>query len=254
MARTVRALRWCAVGLVLVAVIPIVGVVVAAVVGQNGTPGMWTHLGDVGEAFGALNSVLAGLALAVMIVTFSVQLHELRMQRSELAMQRESLNQSHTELHRTAEASLSKLHFELLRMSIDDAELAEVWPPLEPGLPHERNRQYLYANLIMQHIFLSLRIGDYTEARIQNELRYLFMSPLMRDYWRAATMARAWQAPATPEYHFAQVADGICREYEAVLASAGPNGAEAASKVRDSIGTGRLANDEATADRRGAGS
>ncbi|BCB81026.1 hypothetical protein GCM10022251_61360 [Phytohabitans flavus] len=120
----------------------------------------------------------------------------------------------------SAEASLRMLHVDLIRMSIDDPSLAAVWPPLEPGVPHEKERQYLYANLIYQHIWLGLRISDYTEEQMQNHLRYIFTSSLMREYWRAAARARTSLVPGTAEYAFAEAANRICGEYEDLLAAA----------------------------------
>ena len=89
------------------------------------------------------------------------------------------------------------------------------------GLPHLVNRQHLYANLIYQHVLLSLRIGDYSELQIQNHLRVLFLSPLMREYWRAAKTARISLVSGTAEYHLSQVADDICQEYDSVVNSTG---------------------------------
>jgi hypothetical protein len=41
----------------------------------------------------------------------------------------------------------------------------------------------------------------------------------MRAYWQAAAGARSTLIPGTAEHDFAIMADEICREYEAVLAS-----------------------------------
>ena len=141
--------------------------------------------------------------------------------------QRAALERMRTELNRGAEASLRRLHFELLRLSINDPQLAEVWPPFEPGLSPKRNRQYLYANLVIQHFWLSLRLGGHTESQLQNSLRNLFVSPLMRDYWRASSKIRTALVPGTPEFTFNELVDGICQEYDSVLASA--HGAQARS-------------------------
>jgi hypothetical protein len=186
------------------------------------SPEGWSARANVGDSFGVINALVSGLALAGLIVTLWLQSRELALQRTELAMQRDSLDQSRMELYRSAEASLRMLHVDLIRMSIDDQSLAAVWPPLQPGAPHEKERQYLYANLIYQYIWLSLRISDYSDEEVQNRLRYMFTSPLMREYWRAASRARMSLVPGTPEFDFAEAANRICGEYEDLLAAARP--------------------------------
>jgi len=220
-----RAVRWAAVAVSLIALILLAGVGVATLVARNGPS-------DTGRTFGA-GTILSALVFAALVVTFWVQFQTLRMQREELGQQRQSLDRLRGELYRSAEADLRSLHLELVKMSIDDPELAAVWPPLKPGLPPELDRKYLYANLIYQHVWLSLRIADYSERRIQNQMRYLFMSPIMRDYWRAAATARTSLVPGTEEHRFAQVADEVCQEYDGVLASAGLN--TAGSGLGDSV-------------------
>jgi hypothetical protein len=101
-----------------------------------------------------------------------------------------------------AEADLRALHTNLMKMAMDDNDLAEVWPALRPGLRPRRNRQYLYANLIVQHAWLNIRIHEYTEAEMRNNLRYLFDSPVMREYWAATHAHRArLLVPGTPGVH-----------------------------------------------------
>jgi hypothetical protein len=197
----------------------LLGVLVAELLAGGAPSATWHRYADVGETFGAINSVFSGLALAALVITFWVQFHELRTQRTELAMQREALSKSQEALHRTAEANLRMLHVELLKMGIDDPDLAAVWPPLKPGLPHEINRQYFYANLIFQNVRLYLTVGSYSTAHIEANLRYLFSSPLMRDYWKASAFGRSFVPPDTLEAELAALADSICTEYDTVMAN-----------------------------------
>ena len=195
-------------------VVPVAGAGLIALLAATGA--VWVGVGRVGETV----SVISAIVSIVTLVAFLAQLREIRQQRSELQAQQAALERMRAELNRGAEASLRMLHFELLRLSINDPQLAEVWPPFEPGLSQERNRQFLYANLIIQHFWLSLRLGGYTESQLQNALRNLFISPLMRDYWRASAKIRTALVPGTPEFTFNELVDGICQEYESVLASA----------------------------------
>ncbi|MFC0526818.1 DUF6082 family protein [Phytohabitans kaempferiae] len=216
----VYAGKWIGVAVLVVLAILLVGLAAVASLQGFGTPTGWADRANVGDSFGVVNAIVSGLALAALVVTLWLQSRELALQRAELAMQRESLNQSRVELHRSAEASLRMLHVDLIRMSIDDPSLAAVWPPLDPSASHEKERQYLYANLIYQHIWLGLRISDYTDGQMQNHLRYIFTSSLMREYWRAAAKARTSLVPGTPEHTFAEVANRICGEYDDLVAAA----------------------------------
>lgn len=214
-----RPARWLMIAILMVLIILSLGLGAAALLETTGSPEGWSARANIGDSFGVINAIVSGLALAALIVTLWLQWRELSLQRAELVMQRDSLNQSRVELYRSAEASLRMLHVDLIRMSIDDPSLAAVWPPLHPGAPHEKERQYLYANLIYQYMWLGLRISDYSDEEVQNRLRYMFTSPLMREYWRAAAKARMSLVPGTPEADFAEAADRICGEYEDLLAA-----------------------------------
>lgn len=234
-----RTGKWVAVSTLVVLTILMLGLGAVALLQRLDTSNGWADRANVGDSFGVVNAIVSGLALAALIVTLWLQSRELALQRAELGMQRESLNQSRVELYRSAEASLRMLHVDLIRMSIDDPSLAAVWPSLDPTVSYEKERQYLYANLIYQHMWLSLRISDYTDEQVQNRLRYIFTSSIMREYWRAAAKARMSLVPGTDEYVFAEAADRICGEYEDLLAAtrlaeAGP-GHEAASKRWDRL-------------------
>jgi len=52
------------------------------------------------------------------------------------------------------------------------------------------------------------------------DMRYLFTSPLMRQYWAAAERARSFFEPGSPEFAFAKKLDDLCRDYEVAVATA----------------------------------
>lgn len=186
------------VGLTLVTVLA--GVGLAAVLGWRGAAEDWNRWSDVGQTFGLLGSIISGLAFAAVVITARVQFRELQ---------------------RSAAADLSMLHLEILRMSINDPQLAEVWPAFEPDLSVERNRQFLYANIIYQFHWTSLRLDKATDEQVLGSMRYLFTSPLMRRYWTAAKRARTSLEPGSPEHLFAKKLDELCRDYETAVATAG---------------------------------
>jgi hypothetical protein len=179
--RARRLLSWAILVLAGVTAALFVGLAASSMIADTAPDPAWAVRANVGEAFGVLNAIFSGLALVAVVVTFWMQFTELRSQRAELALQRDSLIQTQAELHRSAEADLRHLHLDLVKMSISDPELAMVWPKVTSS--PERHRQFQYANLILQHAWLQLKTTDYSEAELQSTLRYLFSSPILREYW-----------------------------------------------------------------------
>jgi hypothetical protein len=174
---------------------------------------MTTHLSSAGQVFESVAALFSGLAFIALVVTFWLQIQELQLQRLELENQRHEMRATQSELHRSAEADLRALHVELLKMAIYDADLAAVWPAAGTAIGHERRRQHLYANLIYQHLRLALELSDVGEEFIKANLRRIFGSQLMRDFWLATEEARlAALIPETREWEFARMTDEVCRD------------------------------------------
>ena len=229
LAQPIRVLKWTAVSVLSVAGVLLSGLGLVALVARGGSSDTWGRWSNAGQAFGVLTAVFSGFALAALVITFWMQLQELKAQRMELCQQRETVSQAQAALHRSAEAGLSALHGNLMKLAIDDDDLAAVWPKLQPDLSARRNRQYLYANLIVHHEWLRFRISDYTEAELRKVLQYLFTSPLICEFWKCVEGTRAsLLVPDTPEFLFDQVAAQVFREYGGLHACADLNAPELA--------------------------
>jgi hypothetical protein len=214
-----RTLNWALLCLLATLTVVLAGLGLANLLANAAGEARWNVLAQVGESFGAVNSVFSGLALAAVVVTFWLQFTELKSQRGELTLQRESLIRTHNELYRAAEANLRRLHVDLIEMAIKDPALASVWPVGQAGLSEERTKQYLYINLIMQNLRLYVRIG--TNAELNSQIRHIFASPLVREYWKATASVRAGlSGEGSDEFLFTEVANRVCDEYESVLSQA----------------------------------
>jgi hypothetical protein len=210
--RAERALRFLGLGLLAAAACVLVTMAMTLVPGLQSQ-----HSGNAGQAYGAVASASAVLVLFLMAKTFGLQREEtslqrrelelqreeMRLQRTELELQREEMRRSAGELHRSAEAELRGLHMQLLKMSIDDPELAEVWPPYAPAVPPQQNRQYLYANLICSHLLLVHKLGMASDREMLGNLRYIVATPIFRAYWEGAEHLREELDPETHESRFA---------------------------------------------------
>ncbi|GAA4442369.1 DUF6082 family protein [Phytohabitans houttuyneae] len=217
----IRAFLWTSAVAALAGAIVLAGLGLVAKLEGDEAATTWAVWGSIGESFGVLNTIFSGFACAALVVTFWMQFHELKGQRVELASQRESLSLTQAELHRSTEANLRRLHVDLQKIALDDPDLAEVWPIYGTDAPLKRRRQYIYANLILQHIRLQWSISVYSDDEVRGALRYVFRSPLMRDFWKTTARARnSVLVPGGSEFMFARLAGEICDEYEAVLEQA----------------------------------
>jgi uncharacterized membrane protein len=193
-----------AAGMILVAgLIGAASVGIASVFTGAGTPTGWDQ---INAAFGVVNSVFSALALIVVAATLWVQY---RMQRLELKEQRRGTEKTAEAAQNTAEAELRARHVELLKMAIDDRALADVWPPFGDGVSRKRARQYLYANLVLQHQALALRAARRDPEYVRRVVTYCFASPIIREFWGRTKVARR-QIAATHEH--VQLFEQICDE------------------------------------------
>ncbi|MET0493435.1 MAG: DUF6082 family protein [Actinoplanes sp.] len=216
--RAGRIAAWSIGTVALTVVTLLAGVGIAAMLGRRGNAADWSKWSDVGQTFGVLSSIISSLALAALLITARMQFREMQENRKELEHQRLSLARNHSEFARTAEANRGLLHLEILKLAINDPKLAEVWPSFAPNLSVDQNRQYLYANVIYQFQLTLMKVTgyDYGDEDVLDVMRYLFTSPVMREYWEAAAQARSSLLPGTEEYLMAQKVDTLWRQYEAV--------------------------------------
>lgn len=204
----------------------VAGIGLAAMLSPLANAATWQVFSSIGDAFGVV-------ALVALVATFGVQYHELRQQRAELAAQRETLALSERAHNRSAEAAIRDVHMGLMKMAIDDPDLAEVWPDLPSGVPQARTRQYLYANLIMSEFSSALKIRDIDDNHCRAVLRVLLSGPVMREYWQMTRSNRArLLIPGTAWARFVALADSVFAESPVFGMDAGAAG-EAEQWIRD---------------------
>jgi hypothetical protein len=121
-------------------------------------------------------------------------------------------------LHRSVNAEVRNQHIALMQMAINDPDLAAVWPHDGSNDPLTQ-RQYFYANLLIQHAWLQHTTGIATHAEMISNLKHLFASPIVRAFWRdTANTRQNVYVDGTGEKGLATAASEIWSEYEAVLA------------------------------------
>jgi hypothetical protein len=147
-------------------------------------------MGQIGQIFESVNAAFSGLGFIALVVTFRLQHDELVLQRQELGNQREAMDRTQAALHRSAEADMRICHIELVRMSLEDADLAEVWPGFQNGLSAKSAKQHAYVNLIVQHHRMMHGTGFLDDDDVRNTFGYLLSSPVVREYWESGVAAR----------------------------------------------------------------
>ena len=170
--------------------------------------GLQAKMGSLGQIFESVNAVFSGLGFIALVITFRLQHAELRLQRQELAYQREAMNRTQVQLRRSAKADIRTCHVELMRLSMADPDLAVVWPEFQAGPSTTVTKQFIYANLIVQHQRMMFDLGFFTEEDIRALFRYLFTSSTMQGFWEARMVARhVITRPGSPEWTFDLLVD-----------------------------------------------
>ena len=177
--------------------------------------GLQARMGELGQIFESVNAAFSGLAFVALVVTFRLQYDELRLQRAELENQHEAMDKSQSALRRSAEADIRALHMQLVKMSMDDEDLAAVWPQYMGPISPVQSKQNKYANLIIQYQRIIYEQGLFDADDIKGVMRYLFTSPFIREYWRGHVAPRELMQIGKPaEVEFDQIVDSVYQETE----------------------------------------
>jgi uncharacterized protein DUF6082 len=181
----------------------IAGIGLVALLGQRGDEVTWSRWSSIGEAFGVVNSVTSALAVLALVITWLLQSRDLREQRMSFA--------------HALEVEARKMHVTLIRMAVDHPHLGDVWPGTS-GMDAARRSKYMYANLIVQHIWTLHTTNLISREEMISNLRYQFASPQMRDFWRDTANSRhSIYVEDQPENELTAIIDRICGYYEAMI-------------------------------------
>lgn len=212
--------------------IALVSVGITAVLALVLGKGLQNQMGVLGQIFESVNAAFSGLGFIALVVTFRVQYEELRLQRRELKNQHTAMAESQGHLGRSAECDIRARHVELIRMAMDDEDLAEFWPEFQAGLSAKHTKQYNYANLVVQHQRMMYHLGTFTQSDVLKFFQYLFSSPIMRSYWEARMIAREVAVePGSDEWAFEQLIDLAYNETRPPEPPVTPDGGDGADVV-----------------------
>ncbi|WP_371576346.1 DUF6082 family protein [Streptomyces sp. NBC_01314] len=150
----------------------------------------------------------AGLAFAVgALGTFAVE------RRIHTVLRRLERLERETE-QRAALIAYQRHNFDLVMKAAADPTLLPVLNAYEEELPTDRQRQYLFANLLYTHVLQGYRVGVFSRAELYGHLRGIFQSTLMRDYWAATRHHRSSLKEGSEESEIGRMVDTLISDLE----------------------------------------
>lgn len=161
-----------------------------------------------GDIFASLNTWFSGLALVGVIYTIYLQRQELQLQRRELELTRQELSKS-------SSAQLTQLHFDFIKMSINDEDLAGVWKSVKES-DHKRTKQHLFINLILNDWEMLYQEGLYSLDYVKDLITQDLDTSKFCSYWAKTRKVREEALKVTGEKHrkFHETLEAIYHEYK----------------------------------------
>jgi hypothetical protein len=115
---------------------------------------------------------------------------------------------------RAALISYQQHNVDLVMKAAADPTLLPVLNAYEEELSTDRQRQYLFANLLYTHVLQGYRVGVFSRAELYGHLRGIFQSTLMRDYWAATRHHRSSLKEGSEESEIGRMVDALISDLE----------------------------------------
>ncbi|MER5460585.1 DUF6082 family protein [Streptomyces sp. NPDC002668] len=163
----------------------------------------------------AANAVFSGLAFGAVIVALVIQHQQMHRQNSNLSTQLKHMEQANGFQRRADITNQQRLHFELLSKAMDDPDLAAVLDTYDAALSPVKQRQFLYANALYQHVLHAYRIEAASEEDVQGHLRVICRNPIFREFWAATRDHRASVRYESQEAYLGRLVDRLIERMEA---------------------------------------
>jgi Family of unknown function (DUF6082) len=149
----------------------------------------WAKLSSIGQSFSGMSAILAAAALGAIAYSSRLQARELRV----------------TQLQ-----ALRQMHFELMRLPLDDPRFTVVWGAAESiaKKDYEAWRVAVYTNLAFMYLQMSFRIGEVPEGHLRSiAASELFNNENGIRFWTTARTAFISGIPDRRVLDFARILD-----------------------------------------------
>ncbi|MER6690183.1 DUF6082 family protein [Streptomyces minutiscleroticus] len=113
---------------------------------------------------------------------------------------------------RAALTEQHRLHFDLLCKAMDDPALAAVLDTYESDIAPERQRQYLFANILYVNALYFHRIGAFSLTELYGHLRVICRNKIFREYWAATRHHRESLPDSSEEAELGRMMDALVQD------------------------------------------
>lgn len=158
------------------------------------TDARWAKLSSIGQSFSGVSAILTAAALGAIAYSSRLQARELRVAQLQ---------------------ALRQMHFELLRLPLEDRRLSVVWGAAESMArdDYEAWRVSIYTNLAFMYLQMSFRIGEVPEGHLRSlAATELFSNENGLRFWTRARNAFIAGIPDRRVLDFARILDEEHRE------------------------------------------
>ncbi|MCM1975063.1 MULTISPECIES: DUF6082 family protein [unclassified Streptomyces] len=107
-----------------------------------------------------------------------------------------------------------RLHFDLMCKAMDDPALTAVLDTYDAEIPLDKQRQFLFANVLYVNALFYHRIGAWTRPELFGHLRILCQNPVFREYWEATRPHRMSLPRESEEAVLGSRMDDLIRELD----------------------------------------
>jgi hypothetical protein len=156
-------------------------------------PSDWGRLGNIGQAYGAVSALFAGVAVGGVSLSMVWQARQLRV--SELQAQR-------------------MLQFEVMKLMINDPSLRAISPP-STGSSVDEWKMHIVTNLLFVSLLMGYEIREISPDSLRDSMRSRFDSPFGRRFWPRVRESYASNATTTLRQQFIHIVD---EEHERAMA------------------------------------
>ena len=152
----------------------------------------WVLLGNVGQSYGSVATILAAVALIGVSGSLFIQAQEIRSARVQATLDAQ---------------------FELFRVAFEYPELQDVWSP-RGDFASQEWRKAIYLNLIFRYFEAGFIHAAISKPELRRLLQDRFSLPGGRNYWRRARGSWATNATTRRRRNFVRIAE---EEWRAAL-------------------------------------
>jgi hypothetical protein len=150
----------------------------------------WQQVGDVGQAYGGVSAILAGLAFLAVAVSLLMQARQTRVAQLQAA---------------------HAMRLELFRLAYEHPDLQEGWSR-SVDLPYPEWRLRTYVNLVFAYLRMGYEMQTISEPALRRALRNRFQTSLGRAYWEGARNAWRTGAHGRRQRNFYQLSEKMFLE------------------------------------------